>query len=89
MSTDFDEVVKWTGRSWECVRDDSDESGDSQVTVREIGDLAVDSTNEYFRDQLELVDQECREVWRGMWPRKAEIEDWKDDWSSFPLQSSV
>jgi hypothetical protein len=89
MSTDFDEVVKWTGRSWECVRDDSAESGGSQVTVREIGDLAVDSTNEYCRGQLELVDQECRNLWREMWPRKAEIEDWKDDWSSFPLQSSV
>jgi hypothetical protein len=89
MSTYFDDVVKWTGRSWECVRDDPDESGDSQVTVREIGDLAVDSTNEYCRDQLELVDPECRDLWREMWPRRAEIEDWKDDWSSFPLESSV
>jgi hypothetical protein len=78
MSTDFDDVVKWTGRSWECVRDDPDESGDSQVTVREIGDLAVNSTNEYCRDQLELVDQECRDLWREMWPRRAEIEDWKE-----------
>jgi hypothetical protein len=62
MSTDFDEVVKWTGRSWECVRDDSAESGGSQVTVREIGDLAVDSTNE-----LSGPARACRPgVWRPL-----------------------
>lgn len=85
ISTDFDDVARWTRRSWVCARDASDESGGSRVTVREIGDLAVKATREYYRDELELVDQECRAVWRELWPRRPEVEDWRDDWSSFPL----
>lgn len=52
------------------------------------GDLADGYTKQNLRDQLgEFLDQQGRDVWKWMWPRRAEIGDWRDDWRSFPLKS--
>ncbi|KAJ8069833.1 hypothetical protein OCU04_000247 [Sclerotinia nivalis] len=82
----FSAIARNLARSWifERVPRDDEEEG---FTVRELG-----QHRRTARDQDEagylahFHDPEIWEVLRSIWPSKEGSKDWRDDWSSFPLQ---
>ncbi|PQE30885.1 kinase subdomain-containing protein [Rutstroemia sp. NJR-2017a WRK4] len=79
-------MVQNMARSWileRVLRDDEEEG----FTVRELEKhrrMASDKDNVRFLSDFH--DSEVWEVFRSIWPPKEGSKDWRDDWSSFPLQ---
>ncbi|KAK6389355.1 hypothetical protein LTR65_006736 [Meristemomyces frigidus] len=78
-------IVQYLSRSYQLtasVRNDSDE-----VEVCELGKRAREAREQ--RERGSTVERaECPEIaiLRSIWPAKGEDSDWRDEWSSWPLQ---
>ncbi len=79
---DYDELARWVARVWVCERR-RERSGELAVREVRVKDGWVGAGETYLRtrDELERVDQECKNLWNEMWPSKGG--DWRDEWSSF------
>jgi hypothetical protein len=60
----FEDVATWIGRRWACTRD----RRRGTVRVRATDD-AEDMAE--LRGKLEQVEQECKDAWGELWPRRA------------------
>ncbi len=84
---DLDNLAWWVLSGWQCSRDD-----EGQVVVRQDCEerFGIRTSNVRLRmglrrRMIESVDQEYKDVWNDMWPGGGG--DWKDEWTSFPLQT--
>ena len=77
-------IVKNLSRSWLIERDPRDDSND--FTIREIGKHMRESGDKLI--ESELTKSAAGQVFRTIWSRREGSEDWRDDWSSFPLMNS-
>ncbi|KAF2684989.1 hypothetical protein K458DRAFT_366493 [Lentithecium fluviatile CBS 122367] len=82
----FSEVVRNLSRSWLIERVPRDDQED--ITVRELGQHEREA-NDLEERRLEKGRDHVPNAWRvfrTIWPCKEGSKDWRDDWSSFPLQ---
>ncbi|GAB1309950.1 hypothetical protein MFIFM68171_00160 [Madurella fahalii] len=90
---DIDEVVANLSRSWlieRSVRDDND-----AINVRELGQRSREARdkrltslyNRAYRGGSSLPDHSVVNILRRVWPPKEGSKDWREDWTSLPLQS--
>lgn len=68
-------------RSWLVERLPRDDKED--VTVKELGQRAREVHERESRKRLEWV---VEQIYHSIWPHKKDSKDWRDDWSSFPLE---
>lgn len=94
-NADIPNVVNNLSRSWlieRVARDDKD-----IINVRELGLRAREARDQRLTDQynmrrarlgkeVDVTDSESVGVFHRIWPRKEESKDWREDWSSLPLQ---
>ncbi|KAF9694553.1 hypothetical protein EKO04_007321 [Ascochyta lentis] len=76
-------LVEEMSRSWLLERNPRDDQVDP--IVGELGKLS----REYRQVQMHLSDDfggPTEKMFRSVWPCKAGSKDWRDDWSSFPLE---
>ncbi|KAF1948509.1 hypothetical protein CC80DRAFT_498161 [Byssothecium circinans] len=74
-------ITQDLSRSWlieHVPRDDQED-----IAVRELGRRGREPR---YRDSRHDVESEVGQVFRTIWPCKEGSMDWRDDWSSFPLQ---
>jgi hypothetical protein len=79
----FDVLVKEISRSWLLERNPRDDQVD--LIVKELGKLS----REHHQVQRHLsrdFEGSTEKLFRSIWPCKAGSKDWRDDWSSFPLE---
>ncbi|KAF2681573.1 hypothetical protein K458DRAFT_456473 [Lentithecium fluviatile CBS 122367] len=77
-----DIMIIWDlSRSWLIERVPRDDQDD--IIVRELGQHARQLSDVQARDSLE---DEAGQAFRVLWPSKENSKDWRDDWSSFPLE---
>lgn len=76
-----DTFVQDLSRSWLIERAKRD--GDEEITVRELGKQWREREQRNVTSSHRLVQGK---VFHAIWPRKENSNDWRDDWSSFPLQ---
>jgi hypothetical protein len=77
----FNSVIRDLSRSWLLERNPRDDQVDP--IVRELGRLSREYEAKRWRDDFE---GQAEELFRSIWPCKAGSKDWRDDWSSFPLE---
>lgn len=73
----------WISRSWICEKVAGDGSEEDKIEVKEVGKRARIEVGKIL-DKKGLHPDSAR-IWDRIWPRR--LEDWKEDWSSFPLYS--
>jgi hypothetical protein len=72
-------------RSWLIERVPRDDRDD--FTVKELGKYGRGFERENVEFEVRVGgDSAAEQVFRSIWPRKEGSRDWRDDWSSFPLQ---
>ncbi|KAE8829543.1 hypothetical protein PTNB73_06490 [Pyrenophora teres f. teres] len=76
-----DEFAQNMNRSWLIERSPRDDTED--VTVKELRQHAREA---YERKWIRRMDPMVLGVFHFIWPQKQESRDWRDDWSSFPVQ---
>jgi hypothetical protein len=74
--------IKHLSRSWLIERLPRDNRED--ITVRELGQHVREIDDDL--DVSRCYESEVGPVFRSIWPCKEGSNDWRDDWSSFPLQ---
>ncbi|KAF2472671.1 uncharacterized protein BDR25DRAFT_324040 [Lindgomyces ingoldianus] len=77
----LDRFAESMGRSWLIERSPRDDT--EEVTVKE---LKQHAREDYEREHLGQVSPVVEQIFHSIWPRKQGSRDWRDDWSSFPLQ---
>jgi hypothetical protein len=77
-----DMILKNLSRSWLVERDPRDDRND--FTIRELGKHARKS--EDIITEREYTECVAGQIFRTIWSRREGSRDWRDDWSSFPLQ---
>ena len=77
-----DMILKNLSRSWLIERDPRDDRNDS--TIRELGNGARKSEDQIT--EREYTECAAGQVFRTIWSRRKGSKNWRDDWSSFPLQ---
>jgi hypothetical protein len=75
-------VLKNLSRSWLIERDPRDDRND--YTIRELGKHGKKSEDQIT--EREYTECAAGRVFRTIWSRREGSKDWRDDWSSFPLQ---
>jgi hypothetical protein len=75
-------ILKNLSRSWLIERDPRDDRND--YTIRELGKHARKSEDQIT--EREYTECAAGRVFRTIWSRREGSKDWRDDWSSFPLQ---
>jgi hypothetical protein len=75
------DMVKVLSRSWLIERNLRDDQ--EGVTVRELGKRGREISDSSVSNSSESG---AGQVFRTIWPCKEDSKDWRDDWSSFPLQ---
>lgn len=76
-----DIVARTLSRSWlieRVPRDDKEE-----IIIKELGQRARET---YERGMSQSRGSEVDQIYRSIWPQKEDSKDWRDDWSSFPLE---
>ncbi|KAM0302192.1 hypothetical protein ACHAO8_011595 [Botrytis cinerea] len=82
----FSEMIKNMTRSWIFERDPREDE-EELFTVRELRQHKRRNSDELAVGYLACIhDPEISEIFRSIWPPKKDGYDWRDDWSSFPLQ---
>ncbi|KAF2663624.1 hypothetical protein BT63DRAFT_429908 [Microthyrium microscopicum] len=77
-------IVQHLARSWVVERVPQDDNED--FTVRELGQNGWRSgAQEVFDPSVPPLEFSVWEAFRSLWPAKQGSKDWKDDWSSVPL----
>jgi hypothetical protein len=76
-----DTATRSMSRSWLIERLPRDDKED--VTVKELGQRAREIRERESRGRLESV---VEQIYHSIWPQKVDSKDWRDDWSSFPLE---
>lgn len=69
-------ILRWLGRKWDVEKDDK-----GHIVAREIDMEERMKASEYMGTSRESP--KYIEAWRKLWPKT--MEDYEDDWSSFPL----
>jgi hypothetical protein len=79
-------IVAVLSRSWLLERVPRDDQDD--ITVRELGKCGRQvGMGIYASDVQAFSKSAAGQVFNSIWPRKEGSRDWRDDWSSFPLQN--
>lgn len=82
---DIRDIVDNLSRSWLIER-----VVEEQINVRELGRRGRKMRDQELTDRYNmgraLTDTEALRVFRRVWPKKEGGEDWREDWSSLPLQ---
>lgn len=83
---DIRNIVDDLSRSWLIER-----VVEEQINVRELGRRGRKMRDQELTDRYNmgrpLTDTEALRVFRRVWPQKEGSEDWREDWSSLPLQA--
>jgi hypothetical protein len=77
----FSILVEEMSRSWLLERNPRDDRVDP--IVRELGRFSREYHEKHWRDDFK---GQTEKLFRSIWPCKAGSKDWRDDWSSFPLE---
>jgi len=77
----FSTIIQNLSQSWLIERDPRDDQED--VIIRELGQHVMEPDDIQVRRSLE---SNAGQVFRTIWPCKEGSKDWREDWSSFPLQ---
>ncbi|KAF2123667.1 hypothetical protein P153DRAFT_412508 [Dothidotthia symphoricarpi CBS 119687] len=75
-------AAKSMSRSWLIKRLPRDDTED--IAVKELGQCARETHERESSKKLECV---VERIYHSIWPRKKDSKNWRDDWSSFPLES--
>jgi hypothetical protein len=79
-------IVAVLSRSWLLERVPRDDQDD--ITVRELGKCGREvGMGIYASDVQAFSKSAAGQVFNSIWPRKQGSKDWRDDWSSSPLQN--
>ncbi|TEY66789.1 hypothetical protein BOTCAL_0132g00220 [Botryotinia calthae] len=85
LGISFRFMIQNMTRSWILERDPREDE-EELFTVRELGQHKRKIHDENNVGYMAHNDPEILEVFRSIWPPKEDSYDWRDDWSSFPLQ---
>jgi hypothetical protein len=84
ISSVFRDVMDNLSRSWLIERGPRDDQ--EHITVRKLGQDARLVRNAFERELKRTLQPEAEEIFRDIWPRREGTKDWRDDWSSIPLE---
>lgn len=87
LPSTFSGIARTLARSWMLERVPRDDQ-EQDFTIRELGQRARTARDEEDTVYLSYFhNPEVWEVLRSIWPSKEGSTSWRDDWSSFPLQT--
>lgn len=85
---DLSGIISWVRRSYRLKRSVRDDE-DGIIVVRELGREAREASEDKFgpkEPEDGPVPKSAFNIFRRIWPKKEESQDWHHDWSSLPLR---
>ena len=88
MSSDFEGVLAWIGRSWTCTRDPRD-THQSELSIEEANLGARLSIGGRLEDDIDELSgsEQYAGIWKTLWPETGA--GWKEEWQSISLANYV